>query len=87
MSDRCGRDGHHGLSGAHFRIDNGGRLAFDQQLLIDGTYHFALRGKQFARQDVQHTLVQRVLLAVIHRTVLLGHGGKQAIAEVGQKVG
>ena len=48
MGDRCGRDGHHGFARTHFRINDGGRFVFDQQLLIDGTHYFALRDKQFA---------------------------------------
>ena len=89
MGDRSRSNGHHGFTRTHFGIDDGGRLVFHQQQLIDRAYHIALCIKQLAGQTVHHRLVFGVGLAGENGLVLSGDGiektGTKIIEKLGQR--
>ena len=83
MRDRCGRNGHHGLAGAHFSIDHRRRLILHQQQLIHRANHLTLGIKQLPRQAVHNCLMSRVNLPGVERPVLFGNSVEQTVTEIG----
>jgi len=82
MHDSCSADGHHGLTGAHFRIDDCGRFAGIVEQLDHSLYSVALRVEWLAHQAVHNQIPERVRHAVMDGWILAGDRLQQPIAKV-----